>query len=334
MQRITECVILISLLTARGLAQTRAASEAKGVVDPIERKTVLLAEIDSAQRSDGSAGRFQRPIFYRKRVRGRVTRILNDAGHQDLREGEFQMEFTERMPGMHSGFSWEILDIDAGQQYLIFSDPKPSLAAMVEFPSGAYPVTDKEDVIADVDLVLHSAPLTLREQASMVSAAIIGAAKPRSAFLARYGAALLAAGTDSDTVALAQSIENSRASAFSDMAKWSLLGGLWSHLRELDKPPDNLSHVFVAMTARYLVGASDHPDPGPFNIGDIRDPIRQDYVPWILNSERVKAALRAAPAPALAEQVRKKALQSAADDWYSPTYLARMRQLAEILSSQ
>jgi len=36
----------------------------------------------------------------------------------------------------------------------------------------------------------------------------------------------------------------------------------------------------------------------------------------------------------LAERVRKKALQVAADDWYSPTYLARLRQLAEILEAQ
>jgi hypothetical protein len=85
------------------------------------------------------------------------------------------------------------------------------------------------------------------------------------------------------------------------------------------------------MTARYLVEASDHPDPGQ---PDIRDPIRQNFVPWILNSERAKAVLRAAPALALAERVRKKALQAAADDWYSPTYLARLRQLAGILSSQ
>ncbi|MGA9626900.1 MAG: hypothetical protein WBL65_19945 [Bryobacteraceae bacterium] len=334
MHKITECVILISLLAADGLAKARAADDAKGVVDPMERQTILLAEFDNVQRGDGSAGRIQRPVLYTIKVRGRVTRILNDAGHQGLREGEFQMEFTESSGGMHKGVSWTDFDIQAGQQYLIFSDPKPRLAAMVELPSGAYPVTDKEDAVADVDLILHSASLTLREQASTVSAAIAGAAKARSLFLARYGAALLAAGSDSDTAALAHSIENSRESAFSNMGRDTLLYGLWSHLRELDKPPDNLCHVFVTMTARYLVGATGHPDPGPFNIPDIRDPIRQNYVPWILGSERAKAVLRAAPAPALAEQVRKKALQAAADDWYSPTYLARLRQLAEILEAQ
>ena len=103
------------------------------------------------------------------------------------------------------------------------------------------------------------------------------------------------------------------------------------HLTELPNPPDNLAHVFVAMTARYLVEASDLPDPGQ---PDIRDPIRQNFVPWILGSERAKAVLRVSPAPVLAERVRKKALQVAADDWYSPTYLARLRQLAEILEAQ
>ena len=191
--------------------------------------TVLLAEIDNV-RTDGSAGPVQPPKT--KIVRGRVTRVLNDAGRQGLREGEFQMEFSGRPGGLRHGFSWVDVDIQAGQQYLIFSDPKPSLAAMVElssgYRSGAYLVTDKEDAVADVDLILHSAPLTLWEQASMVSVAIAGAVKPRSAFLTPYGAAILAAGSDSDTAALAQSIEHSRASAFSDMAKRGLLFKLWT----------------------------------------------------------------------------------------------------------
>ena len=101
MHKITECVILISLLAADGLAKARAADDAKGVVDPMERQTILLAEFDNVQRGDGSAGRIQRPVLYTIKVRGRVTRILNDAGHQGLREGEFQMEFTESSGGMH-----------------------------------------------------------------------------------------------------------------------------------------------------------------------------------------------------------------------------------------
>ena len=46
------------------------------------------------------------------------------------------------------------------------------------------------------------------------------------------------------------------------MGRDTLLYGLWSHLRELDKPPDNLCHVFVTMTARYLVGATGYPVSG------------------------------------------------------------------------
>jgi hypothetical protein len=296
--------------------------------------TILLVEIDNAQRSAGSAGRPQ-PVEYKTKVRGRVTRILNDAGHQGLRLGEFEAEIAQYTRSSGGGYPWIGLDIDAGQQYVIFSDPKPTLAAMVELPSGyrsgAYPVTDKEDVVADVDLILQCAPLTLREQASMVAAAIAGAAKPRSAFLARYGAALLAAGSDSDAAALVQSIENGRDSAFSDMAKGELLFEVWSHLRQVDKPPEDLFHVFVTMTARYLVGAPDHPDPGQ---PDIRAGMLRNYVPWILGSERAKTMLRTALAPALAEQFRKRALQVAADDWFPAEDRARLRQLAEFLSTQ
>jgi len=230
-----------------------------------------------------------------------------------------------------AGAPWAGWNVEAGQQYLIFSDLTSGLPAMIKSPTGSLMVTDDEDAVADVDLILNSGALSLREQASAASAVIRSPGKPRSLFMSQYAAAILAAGSDADTAQLADSIENSRESVFSDMAKGSLLSSLWDRLRQQDERGENLLRVFVTMTARYLIGPVKTLDQSQVKIKPV---ILRNYLPWILSSERAMVTLRTRLEPGLAGRIREEAHRMAADDQLPAEYRTRFRQLLELLSAR
>ncbi len=299
------------------------------VVTATEHTTILVIEIDSVQPSADCTA-VLRPNSCKVTIHGQVTRVLKDAQHQGLRPGIFEAQIPRYLYGMvPTGSPWAGWNVERGQEYLIFSDRGAGLAATIESPAGEYLVTTNEDAVADVELILGSASLDVREQAAAASAAI-GGVKQRSLMFAEYAAALLAAGSDGDTAVLAHAIENSKKSAFSEWAKGSLLGQLWSGLRVLDNGPENPLHVFVTMTARYLVEAPDNPAEGH---PDIRASVARNYVPWILGSERAKSILRTALPSQLADKLREKA-RMCGDSQLSSAERARMRQLANVLILQ
>ena len=77
-------------------------------------------------------------------------------------------------------------------------------------------------------------------------------------------------GSESDTAALSNAIENARDSAFSDMAKRDLLFRL-RELSQIEGPTGNRKyrwHLFITLTARYLIGGY-HPKEGEPDLEDM-----------------------------------------------------------------
>jgi len=294
--------------------------------------TILLVKLDTAQPGATCRNLSVRPFCAIKELHGQVLQVLKDAQHLGLQPGVFEAEVL--LVGRYSlgGNPWLVQnDVRPGQQYLLFSNLKSGLRAMIEAPSQLYLVPDDEDATADIELILKCSSLTLREQALAVSEAIDGAGKPRSFLLGQHAGALLAAGSDAETGPLAQSIEKCRDSTFSAWAGSCLLAPLWRRLQEHADVPDQVLHMFITMSARGLVASGERVDP---DRPDGRRQILRDYVPWIVGSERAKAVLRVAPAAAVADRLRRGVLQAPASEQYSNWDLAQVKKLADILRAQ
>jgi hypothetical protein len=332
MKRLGRLTAPVAILMA-GLvavdARMSAASDPKAVVAAYARYTILLIEVDSAERS-GSGGDHFPGAAYALNARGRVIRVLNDAGHEGLAPGDFALDIPQYTRGPLGMSGWQGTYVEAGQRYLILSDPKHEWRAMVQEPFRAILITDKEDVVADMELVLACAGQPTPEQALSVSAAIRGAVKPRSWLVASYASALLAAGPASDTAVLSQAIESSAGTAFSDLAKSGLLGSLLERLKGIEKPPDSLVHLFVTMVARYLADAPDHPDPSE---PDIRVSILGNHIPWILGSDRAKAVLETELPAALAVRFRKRALELTGNGVFPVEDREELKRAAELVKA-
>lgn len=96
---------------------------------------------------------------------------------------------------------------------------------------------------------------------------------------------LLAAGSDADTAALRQAVENSSDDAFSPDAKLALLYKFWDKAGSRPAVPDNFLHAYVMMTARYFLDARDVPPlPGRVITSPARGPrwpILHTHIPWL-----------------------------------------------------
>lgn len=332
MRKTIYSLIPITALLATTFAAL-AAEDPRSFVRVMQRSPVIfLAEIDHTQPGEACSSS-PRPQRCQMKAVGRVTRVFQNGGHADLVPVGFEVEIPRYYWGdipMEAPWSSQV-HVEAGQQYLIFSRVTSSLAAAFEFPSTSWLITDREDAIGDLELILRSESTTLPEQVSSVSALISAGAKPRSFILAQYAAGLLLVGSNSETAVLAQTIENGETTAFSDIARGSLIGALFDRLRESGKTPDNALQVFVTMTARYIVDAPDQVEAGT---PDIRVPILAGIVPWILGSEPALAAFHKAMTPSLAEQFRKKALQLRDDNRFRAQDRARLQKLAAAIQTR
>ena len=332
MIRLSPLAILIGVLSAVALAPAHAAEDARSLTELTRFATIVLTEIGSAQPGEGCSGPLLSSFGHvcKTKVHVRLVRIFKDSDHLGLAPSQFEAEILQHTGGYFETYRWTGQQLKIGQQYLITSD-KNTLPDLFESPAGVVLVTQKEDTLGDVDLILRSASLPLREQASAVTMALTDPVKPHGSFLSNYVAAVLQAGSDAETVALAEAIESSTESAFSDMGKSSLLYQLWVQSSESAKPRDNLFRTFVTMTARYLLV---EPEQRNVDLPDLRVAILHNYLPFILGSERARSALRTALLPTVRSQVRKRALELVEDNRLPADQRAGLRELLAVLGTQ
>jgi hypothetical protein len=193
------------------------------------------------------------------------------------------------------------------------------------------PVTDREDTIGDLELILNSADLTLHQQASALAGVIAASGTPHSYFLGNYAAGLLAAGSEADTMGLARAVEDSTDRTFSDLAKLLLLSDLLGESKSATKPPENLLKTYVVMTARYFLLQPDAPNP---DVPDLQQDIMLRHLPWLVRSERAKALMRTALPPSLSQRLQKKALDLAADERIRPEHRLLMKELLPLIGQK
>lgn len=317
---------LVAVMTGRGKLDDRPAVS----VSITQYQSIFVAEIQDAHASDwDSRVPQQRTVA----VKLKVSRILKDAGHQNLAPGEFDASLLQaRWPGGRIGdnpYFWSDKDVRRGQQYLIFSNVKnKSLGVMFESADMAEPVSGSEDTIEDVNLVLSTSALPLYRRSQLVADALQNPAKPRSRFLAEYAAAILAAGTDSDTTPLASSLETVNIGSFSQPARSYLLWQLFQQGRTADYPPNNLLQVFVTLVARYFVAGPEQPPP---ELDPLQVEILQNYVPWIRSSERAAAILRKESSLPMMQEVRHKTAQIAADTRIAVERRTQVREFLNLI---
>jgi hypothetical protein len=263
-------------------------------------------------------------------VRVRVTKILNDAYHKGLQLGSIDVNLRRHAPTDDpESYAWAQYELRAGQQFLIFSESKDEgLAAMVESPRLAWWLTGKEDTVGDMSLILDTLPLPLPARVQAVTVAFSASPRPHCSFLADYISSLLASGSDSETSELASALESAPASAFSDLARGTLLDhlrtGMFDAVRSEHR---NLASLFVGLAARYFLIEPDRAASPATST--------QYLVLHCVHSmetfDLARAAVRALP-PYLAKQFAQKAAALASDTRIQPdlrTLAVELRTLIE-----
>ncbi len=197
------------ILLAVSLASVAAAAVAKSVFPIVVSRNavIFLTEIQSAQPGDGCKQFHIRKVGQCKTtVRARILRVFKGGYDHDKIPAEFEVEIQQTI--IISAISpWSDNNIQAGQRYLILS--RANQIGPSAFASTFAPVlvTDQEDPIGDLELILNTETLTLHQQASAVAEAITASGTPHSYFLGNYAAGLLAAGLESDTMGLVRAME-------------------------------------------------------------------------------------------------------------------------------
>src|ERR1035438_9903427 len=184
------------MLLAVSLAGVATAADTKVPTVASQNASIFLAEIQSAQPGEGCAQFHVTRVGYCKtKVRARILRVFKGEWDRAAVPAEFEVEI-QQIINISAGAPWLDHDIRAGQRYLILSRANqigPSVFASTLAP---VPVTDQDDPVGDLDLILNTEPLTLHQQASAVAAVITASGTPHSYFLGRYAADLLAAGSE------------------------------------------------------------------------------------------------------------------------------------------
>jgi hypothetical protein len=320
-----------------GLQMVAAAARAIAQVDVqptlgIQDEVILLTEIEQVDPGEGCG--VKTSYYYagasdrcRISVRARVVQVLNDPRHQGLATGDFQAEILPRSrlsePAL-GRYIWTGVGVAPGDRFVIFSRAGLDPPAMFEAPSGLSLVTADDEAVPDLELILASSSLSLREQAARAAEALTSGSRPRSPYFAQYAATLVCQGSDAETEALAEAIERSKPPAFSDSAKRGLLWSLSNWVRTSREPTRTVLHVLAAEVARFLAAAPDQPSPGEV---DIRDSIVKNYVPLIIASGRARDAFRSALTQQLAAELLVKAAALEGDKRFLPNEVSRLRAL-------
>lgn len=316
------------MLLAISLAGVAAALETKVPTVASQNASIFLTEIQRAQPGQGCAQFHVTRVGYCKtKVRARIIRVFKGEWDREAVPAEFEVDI-QQIINISAGAPWSDNNIQAGQRYLILSRAEqigPSVFASALAP---VPVTDQDDPVGDLELILNTEPLTLHQQASAVAGALGASGTPHSYFLGRYAAALLAAGSETDTMDLARALEESTDHAFSDFAKHVLLSELCDRSRSAAEPPKSLLNTYIVMTVRYFLLP---PKESTLDLPSLRDGILSNHIPWLLNSERAKVLMRAALSPDLRQRLRKQVLSLAADERQRPERRQLMKELLPLI---
>jgi hypothetical protein len=250
--------------------------------------TIFVADLETV-RPVGGCGRLP-GVFCAHEVTVRVTRILKG-------RDQVPREFEAVIPPWHRSLvppqGWDmILQLEAKRSYLILSREEGQPKLVFESPESVLMLSDGEDAVGDVALILDSRSSNLTDKVSGF-AAILRQGKSRSFFLAQYAVVLLKVGPEPERKQIVRSIEDAREAAFSDRAKWSLLFGLWelSNGHSPSSSDDHIRHLLTTLTARYLIAM---PDPLSGSEPDWRDMIARKFVPLIWDYPGGATELRAA----------------------------------------
>lgn len=321
-------VPLILCLALRCVPPARAGDAGVGTL-PSDSVTVFLAEIEAAQPGGGCAMLWHaRPnSSCDTKVRARILHVYKSIGDSVNNSIEFDCEIHQRF--VTSGTTpWQLQEkpIQAGQRYLIFSPALRDLPTIFATTPGPVLVSDDDDMIGDLELILNTEPLPTVQQASAVAAAITNSARRRSLLLSGYIGRLLAEGSDTETASLAHALESGSDQAFSLWGRWELLSTLASESKSGTEGPDNLVRAWIVMTARYFLL---EPNEATFLIPDLHQVIL-GYIPAILEHERPRSMMRKALTPSLREGFAGRVRETAADERVP---LARREQLRRFLTA-
>jgi len=326
--------VLTSFILVLTYARLRASGDTQIRTAVSESTTIFVAEIEAAQPDDGCA-RLWRGLMSSRcntKVHARILRVYKSVGDTTNAPVEFDCEIHQQI-AMSGTVPWQTHEkpIQPGQRFLILSQAQRDLPLIFATTPGSFQVTDKEDIVGDLELMLGSESLTIAQQASTIASAIANSASSRSFLLAQYAGRLLAAGPDAETASLAEAIESSHDHAFSVRGQSELLHTLAYESKSGTKGPDNLTHVFVTMTARYFLLPPNEPT---LLVPDLHEVILSSHIPAILKSDRATAMLRRALGPELRERFARRVREAAADEKLPQERKAQLRQLLALLGAQ
>jgi hypothetical protein len=253
-------------------------------------------------------------------ISGQVTRVLRD----DLQVGLHPVGFEVHVIGTDDG-------VEAGRSYLVFSNRKESLSETLEKPYGMYPVTEADDPVGDIDLIIGLASRPMAQRAHEVAVSLGSLGKPHTSILARYVVALLAAGPDSDTEELAQSLDSMGGNSFSEDAKLSLLQEGELQISGLRHPQRNLVATYVKSCVRFFLAEPESPDGRP---SGWQSNFLTTYLPPIRGMETELVNVRSVISPASAVRLRKKLTDIAGDGRLQPYMRDGARQFLTLLEAR
>jgi len=254
--------------------------------------TIVVAKVMAVTPSIWTGGVPERRTL---EVQFRLTDILRDANKQHPALGIYTVVLPqERWPhGRLDGSIafWSDKALQTGQTYIVFTNARlDRTARLFEVPEMVEPVTDNVNAVSEIEWIVKSMDLPLTVQARSVARLFQPEQRSKGRFLAEYAAGLLAFGTDSDTVELAQVLETKEGSAaLSSSAQQTLLWELFQRARSVDVPPANLLRVFDRLVARNIEEAGDTTQIG---LSALQVNILQNYVPWIAKSERASSMMK------------------------------------------
>ena len=304
---------VVSVLAVFAVPAANCQEPSKTLPKMWQCPTIFLAEIEQMNIGPGAD-----PAL--PGVQAKVTRVLRD----DLQEGLHPAGFDA--PHI---FGFE--NVVVGRSYLFFSHRKEGLADTLESPYGMYPITEADDPVGDIDLILGLASLPTSQRAHEVAVSLGSPGKPHTAILARYAVVLLAAGPDSDTEELAQALDSMGGQSFSEDAKISLLveGELQVGMQR--HPPRNLAASYVNLCVRFFLAQPESPDGRP---SGWQGNFLTTYLPPIRRMDGELVNFRSVISPAVAAQLRKKLADIAGDGRLQPYMRDGARQFLTFLDSR
>lgn len=251
MSRVFVFTVGLALMTSAAAGQPLSQQKPQQGLSAMRYASVLLVEIEEVRTSpwEKSDGGMQIRTLT---VRARVPRVLRDEMKQSLVPDTFTSTVTQgRWPRGFTGdnpYLWSDRDLEAGQQYLVFSNARGAAAAIFASPETVEPVTGDVDAASDVELIQELANTSLQQQSQAVATALRTAVKPRSRFLAEYAARLLASGSDVETGELTRALHDTTTVKLSEDAKRTLLWEFFQQARTRNHVSDGLVRTFVTMT--------------------------------------------------------------------------------------